>query len=207
VPRVRPFVVAVLILVRHGQTTTNAAGLLVGRSNPSLTELGQHQAAALAPLLGDVRAVWTSPLARARETAALCVPHRTPVVHEAFIEIDYGTMDGQPLASIDGELWASFTRNHDQVFGGGESLADVDARVHPVMDELLDDAASLLHSPDQHLVVVSHVSPIKSCLVWAMDAPGTSHWRSRLSNGSMTTITTRGHQPQLVSFNVVPTLT
>ena len=58
-----------IVLIRHGQTTTNAKGLLVGRSNPELTELGERQARALRPLLGGVQEVWTSPLERARATA------------------------------------------------------------------------------------------------------------------------------------------
>jgi broad specificity phosphatase PhoE len=61
----------VIILVRHGQTTTNASKLLVGRSDPELTELGTQQALALRPYLAGVEQVWTSPLRRARATAAL----------------------------------------------------------------------------------------------------------------------------------------
>ena len=63
-----------IILVRHGQTTTNAAKLLVGRSDPELTELGTRQALALRRYLTGVEQVWTSPLTRARATAALALP-------------------------------------------------------------------------------------------------------------------------------------
>jgi broad specificity phosphatase PhoE len=53
---------SVIIFIRHGQTTTNALRLLVGHSDPELTELGCAQAVALRPFLVGVREVWTSPL-------------------------------------------------------------------------------------------------------------------------------------------------
>ena len=67
-----------ILLIRHGQTTTNAQNLLVGRSDPPLTELGQRQARALRPLLDGVEEVWTSPLQRARSTAAPTCRPRSP---------------------------------------------------------------------------------------------------------------------------------
>jgi probable phosphoglycerate mutase len=203
---VRATLIAVIILIRHGQSTTNAQNLLVGRSDPSLSQLGEEQARALAPYLKDVREVWVSPLRRARETATLAMPHLVPVVRDPFIEVDYGELDGQPLSALSSEQWRAFEHDHEEAFGGGESLAAVDRRVHAELDELLNDASTLLHASDQHLAIVSHVSPIKSAAVWALGVPGSVTWRLRLSNGSLTTIATRGGQPALVNFNVVPSL-
>lgn len=195
-----------IILVRHGQTTTNAQGLLVGRSDPSLTELGRRQALALRPLLVNVVDVWASPLERARSTAELAIPHAPFTVRESFIEVDYGDLDGQPLSVVSGAQWQAFETDHAVAIGNGESLASVDARVHAELDELLVDRESLLHSADRHLAIVSHVSPIKSAMAWALGAPGSVAWRSRLDNGSITTIGTRRHSPTLVHFNMVPAL-
>lgn len=195
-----------IILIRHGQTVTNAAGLLVGRSDPTLTELGIRQARALAPLLEDVREVWTSPLRRARETAELAVPHVLAIVKESFIEVDYGELEGQPLSVVTAEQWEAFETDHGLALGNGESLASVDQRVHDELDTLLNDSASLLHSAHEHLAIVSHVSPIKSATVWALGVPGSVAWRTRLDNGSLTTIATRRSTPALVRFNVVPSL-
>ena len=61
-----------LFLVRHGETPWNRANLIMGRSNPNLSTLGQVQAEALGRVLGqldDVEAIYSSPLARAMETA------------------------------------------------------------------------------------------------------------------------------------------
>jgi probable phosphoglycerate mutase len=196
----------VIILIRHGQTTTNAKGLLVGRSDPALTELGERQARALAPLLEDVKEVWTSPLRRARETAHLAMPHVGALVKDSFIEVDYGDLEGQPLSVVSAEEWEAFETNHELALGNGESLASVDRRVHAQLNELLADSTSLLHQAHEHLAIVSHVSPIKSATVWALGVPGSVAWRTRLDNGSITTIATRRSAPSLVRFNMVPPL-
>lgn len=193
-----------IILIRHGETTTNARRLLVGRSDPSLTERGERQARALAPYLEGVEEVWTSPLRRARDTAAIALPHLSATVVEAFIEVDYGTQDGQPLSALSEADWRAFEHDHDVAFGGGESLASVDRRVHHELDTLLADRTSLLHAPDRHLAIVSHVSPIKSSVVWALGVAGSTAWRTRLDNGSITSIATRARVPALVHFNLVP---
>ena len=193
-----------IILIRHGQTTTNAQNLLVGRSDPSLTELGERQARALEPYLAGVKEVWVSPLGRARATAALALPEHEAILSDSFIEVDYGVLDGQPLSVVTGEQWRAFEHDHDVAFGGGESLASVDQRVHQALDALLLDTTSLLHSSHEHLAIFSHVSPIKSAAIWALGVPGSVTWRTRLNNGSLTTIAARSGVPSLVNFNVVP---
>ena len=195
-----------IALVRHGQSTTNAEGLLVGRSDPHLTELGERQARALAPWLNDVSEVWVSPLARARETAALAMPGRRTVVKDAFIELDYGTLEGQSAATMAGENWRALELAHETRFGDGESLAAVDERVRAELEVLFADESSLLHSSSEHLAIVSHVSPIKAAVAWALGVPGSIAWRMRLENGSLTMVGARGHTPQLIRFNVVPAL-
>jgi broad specificity phosphatase PhoE len=203
----RPTAVAVIILIRHGQTTSNAARLLVGQSDPTLTELGERQATALRPFLVDVREVWTSPLRRARRTAALAIPDLGAVVKESFIEVDYGSLDGQPLSAVTNEQWRAFEHDHDTAFGDGESLASVDQRVHAELEALLPDPTSLLHRSSAHLAIVTHMSPIKSAMTWALGVSGSAAWRMNLSNGSMTTIGTRTTTPMLFNYNVVPPLT
>ena len=195
-----------IVLIRHGQTVTNAMRLLVGRSDPALTELGRRQALALRPLLEGVVAVWASPLQRARDTAALALPHLEAEIVEDFIEVDYGDLDGQPLSVVSADQWRVFESDHQLALGGGESLASVDARVHARLNQLLEDAQSLLHSHQRHLAIVSHVSPIKSAATWALGVDGAAAWRTRLDNGSLTVIGMRDTSPSLIRFNVVPLL-
>jgi probable phosphoglycerate mutase len=173
----RPIAASVIILVRHGQTTSNAQRLLVGRSDPELTELGERQALALRPFLADVKEVWTSPLRRARATAALAVPEITATVKEAFIEVDYGGLDGLPIGGLTGDQWRAFESDHCMALGDGESLASVDQRVQAQLDGLLADAHSLLPDLERHLAIFSHVAPIKSAVTWALGVPGSVAWR------------------------------
>jgi broad specificity phosphatase PhoE len=188
---VRTPAVAVIILIRHGQTTSNAARLLVGQSDPALTELGERQAMALRPYLRGVVEVWTSPLQRARRTAALALPDTPALVKESFIEVNYGSLDGQSLSLVTEEQWRAFEHDHNTAFGDGESLASVDQRVH------------VTHA---HLAIVSHMSPIKSAMTWALGVSGSVAWRMNLSNGSITTIGSRMWTPSLRNYNVVPPL-
>ena len=202
----RPSAVTVIILIRHGQTTSNAARLLVGQSDPALTELGERQARALRPFLLNVREVWTSPLQRARATADLALPGIAAYVKESFIEVDYGSLDGQPLNLVSEEQWRAFEHDHHTAFGDGESLASVDQRVHVELDALLGDQTSLMHDATAHLAIFSHMSPIKSAMTWALGVSGSVAWRMNLSNGSMTTIGSRMWTPSLLNYNVVPPL-
>ena len=120
---------SVLIVVRHGRTEANASGLLLGRRlDPGLDELGRRQAAALAaPWWRGADRVVCSPLRRTRETAAaLGLPVE---VDERWIELDYGALDGTPLAEVPADVWAAWRADIDFAPGGGESLASVGARV------------------------------------------------------------------------------
>jgi len=201
---VRQNFATVILLVRHGQTTSNVENLFVGRGDPMLTELGQRQARSLSPFLTNVREVWCSPLTRALDTAGLCLPGMIPTVKESFIEQDFGDLEGTPVSNVSREEWDRFLSDSSVGLGGGESIDDVDARVYRELNGQLADPASLLHSPDEHLLVVSHVSPIKSAMTWALGVSGTVAWRTRLDNCSITAITSRRGQPSLVHFNLVP---
>lgn len=191
-----------IFLVRHGQTTSNAARLLVGRSDPALTALGERQAIALRPMLTNIREVWSSPLQRAIVTAGLAIPDIEPVLKDSFIELDYGSYDGQDIGAMNTAAWRDIMADHAAPFGGGESLLSLDQRVHGELATLLANRSSLLHSNDEHLAIVTHMSPVKSAAVWALGAPGHAAWRMQLHNASITTIGARGSAPILVNYNV-----
>lgn len=96
-----------ILLVRHGETSLNAAGLLRGRLDPPLTERGAAQARALAAELEsfDLRLVVASPLRRALETAS-AVANRVglPVIlDDDFNDRDYGPWAGKSLANVNAQ--------------------------------------------------------------------------------------------------------
>jgi broad specificity phosphatase PhoE len=185
----------VLIVVRHGRTEANASGLLLGRRlDPALDDLGQRQAHALRSVLGGARRVVSSPLRRAQETAAaLGLPVE---IDERWMEIDYGTFDGTPLAEVPSELWAEWRGDPGFALGGGESLRSLGARVREAADELAEEARA------HDVVVVSHVSPIKAAAAWALGAPDDVVWRMYCAPASITAIRTSGASPTLHSYNV-----
>jgi broad specificity phosphatase PhoE len=187
----------VLILVRHGQTELNAQSRLVGRLDAPLTDLGRRQAAAAARAVigsaGPLARVVASPLARARDTAAAFGGQVE--VDDRWIELDYGTYDGLLLADVPSALWSAWRSDAAFTPPGGESLADLGRRVRQACDELAEDAAA------GNVVVVSHVSPIKAAVVWALGADDRAAWRMYLDTGSICRIYLGPVGPSLRSFN------
>lgn len=184
----------VLYLVRHGRTAGNASRLLQGRMDVPLDEVGVRQAAALGavPVLAGASRVVSSPLARARDTAALIGPPVT--LDDAWLEIDYGVFDGRPLGEA-AELWAGWDADLEFRPPQGESIADMGRRVRAACDSLWAEAE------DTDLVVVSHVSPIKAAMAWALGVGDEICWRTFLDTASITAVGPGRRGPTLRSFN------
>jgi broad specificity phosphatase PhoE len=183
----------VLILVRHGQTLPNLESRLLGRADPPLTALGREQARLMAAAVGPVDRVVSSPLKRAQETAA-CFGVAVDV-DERWIEIDYGDYDERPLAEVPAELWERWRSDSAFAPPGGESLAAVGARVRAACDELVAEAA------ERTVVVVSHVSPIKAAVAWALGVGDDVAWRLFLGVASVSHIGIGPHGPVLRTYN------
>jgi broad specificity phosphatase PhoE len=183
----------VLIVVRHGRTEANASGLLLGRLDPALDELGRRQARALADALPGVARVISSPLQRAQETASA---FGQPVdLDDRWIELDYGDLDGTPLRDVPGDVWRAWQADPSLTPGGGESLLDLGVRVRAACDDLAEDASG------RDVVVVTHVSPVKAALAWALGVGVEVSWRAYVAPASITRIATNGPRPSLHTFN------
>lgn len=185
-----------LILVRHGRTRLNAEGRLQGRVDEPLDEVGERQAAAIARVVGTVDLVVTSPLRRAQGTAAH-LDGKALEVDERWIELDYGIYDGCRAKEVPAEVWASWRSDVRFVPPGGESIAALSVRVCAALDELAATAAG------RTVAVVSHVSPIKAALAWALGAPPELSWRSHLDQASICRIALGPAGPVLHTFNDV----
>jgi len=183
----------VLIIVRHGRTEANASGLLLGRRlDPALDEVGRRQAIALAGALPDARVI-SSPLRRTRETAeALGQPVE---VDERWVELDYGDLDGTPLRDVPADVWSRWREDPSWTPPGGESLTALGERVRDACASLADEAA------ERDVVVVTHVSPVKAALAWALGVGDQVSFRAYVAPASITTIATRGPHPSLHGFN------
>jgi probable phosphoglycerate mutase len=189
----------VIALVRHGETATNRAGRLLGRADPPLTDTGRTQAAevgaALAAGMHPV-AVVSSPLQRALETAAaIAAPIGLEVERdERLIEIDYGEWDERGFDDVPAEEMRRWRGDPTFAPPGGESLTAVQQRVSQCAAELL------ARSGDGLVIAVSHVSPIKGAVAWALGVGPDIAWRMRLDLASVTRI---GRGPSLLTFNEV----
>jgi broad specificity phosphatase PhoE len=185
----------VLIIVRHGRTAHNASGLLLGRLDPPLDELGRAQAAALAAEVGPVDRVVSSPLLRARETAE-AFGHEVEI-DERWIELDYGEYDGMPLGEVPAETWARWRADVDFCPPGGETLRQLGVRVCAALDELAEQASV----GEGTTVVVTHVSPVKAAVGWAVGAGDDISWRLWVAPASITRIGITPRGGVLHSFN------
>ncbi len=189
-----------LVLVRHGQAEGNAAGVLLGRTDSPLTATGRAQAAALGRAIGPVAALVTSPLARARDTAAALGLGVAAEVDERWIEVDYGELEGRALTAVPTELWARWRADASFRPSGGETLAEVGARVRAACEELFAEPGSGARGRDD-VVVVSHVSPIKAAVAWALGAGEEVTWRLYLATASITRIAWGADGPVLHRYN------
>jgi broad specificity phosphatase PhoE len=182
-----------LLLVRHGRTDANAQGLLLGRADPPLSDEGRAQAAALAAIIPRDARVVSSPLLRTRQTAqAFGLPVE---LDERWIELDYGELDGTPLRQVPPGLWREWRADPTFTPPGGESLAELGVRVRAACADLVDEVR------DGDVVVVSHVSPIKAGIAWALGAGDELAWRLNVQVASIARIGVDQWGPSLRSFN------
>jgi broad specificity phosphatase PhoE len=184
-----------LHLVRHGRTDANAAGLLLGRADPPLSAEGRLQAAALKTMIPPDARVVASPLRRTRETAEAF--GRPFDVDDRWIELDYGELDGVPLRDVPAELWREWRANPMFAPPGGESLTALGVRVRAACSELVDELR------DHDVVVVSHVSPIKAAIAWALDTGDELSWRLFVQVASIARVSVDDYGATLRSFNEV----
>jgi len=191
--------VSQVIFVRHGQTEANRNGVLLGRLDPPLNDAGREQAAAVGARVArfEPARIVTSPLVRAMETAEIvAAPLGLAVdVDDRLIEVDYGEYDGLPLAELPEDLVWKWRNDAEFAPPGGESLASVGKRMGEYTSDALD---ALAGGP---VVAVSHVSPIKAAVLWALGLPDLYAWRLRLDNASITRLAPGPDGPVLLSFN------
>jgi ribonuclease H / adenosylcobalamin/alpha-ribazole phosphatase len=163
------------LLLRHGQTELSAERRYSGRGNPALTDVGQRQADAAARHLGQrggIAAVITSPLQRAYDTAAKAakVLGLDVTVDDDLIETDFGAWEGltfSEAAERDPTLHRSWLRDTSIAPPDGESFDSVSERVQRARGRIISEYAG------ETVLVVSHVTPIKTLLRLALDAgPG-----------------------------------
>ena len=175
------------LLLRHGQTPLSAERRFAGRGDIPLTDLGLQQAASAAAGIaerGRIDLVLTSPLRRAWQTAR-AVAERTGAplaTDDDLVETDFGSWEGMTFAEVMArwpDEMAAWMAAADAAPPGGESFASVAERASAALDRLLT-----AHQGET-VVVVSHVTPIKTIVCRALLAPSAALFRMHLDVASV----------------------
>ncbi|WP_029373705.1 bifunctional RNase H/acid phosphatase [Mycobacterium sp. UM_WWY] len=161
-----------MLLLRHGQTELSVERRYSGRGNPALTEFGRGQADAAARYLasiGGISAVVASPLQRAYDTAAIAAKALglDVTVEDDLTETDFGAWEGLTFAEAaqrDPDVHRRWLRDTSVEPPGGESFDAVALRVRRARDKIIAEHG------ETTVLVVSHVTPIKTLLRLALDA-------------------------------------
>ncbi|MFG2299959.1 bifunctional RNase H/acid phosphatase [Actinacidiphila glaucinigra] len=180
------------VLLRHAETPLTAEKRFSGSGgdDPELSEKGRWQAQRVADSLaarGTVQAVVTSPLARCRQTAQT-VADRLGLdlrVDEGLRETDFGAWEGLTFAEVkerhpaELDAWLGSAKTAPP---GGESFAAVARRVSLTRDKLIARYAG------RTVLVVTHVTPIKTLVRLALGAPPESLFRMELSAAALSAV-------------------
>ncbi|MFD5057116.1 bifunctional RNase H/acid phosphatase [Streptomyces sp. NPDC058394] len=184
---------ATFVLLRHGETALTPEKRFSGSggSDPELSAAGRHQAERVAESLaarGTIQEIISSPLRRCRETAATVGARLgLPVqIEDGLRETDFGAWEGLTFAEVrerygpDLDAWLASTRTPPT--GGGESFAEVARRVSATRDRLTNRHAG------RTVLLVTHVTPIKTLARLALGAPPESLFRMELSAASLSAV-------------------
>ena len=183
-----------LLLLRHGATALTAEKRFSGSGDPELAEVGRAQAAAVARRLaarGGVDAIVSSPSRRTRQTAqavAEALGLRV-VIEPDFRETDFGLWDGHSFAEVR-ERWSAeltaWLADPAAAPPGGESFDAVATRVRTARERVLERYAR------QTVLVVSHVTPIKTLVRDALSAPPEALFAMELSAAALSIVSYYG---------------
>ncbi|MEV3946232.1 bifunctional RNase H/acid phosphatase [Streptomyces halstedii] len=184
---------ATFVLLRHGETVLTPEKRFSGSGggDPELSATGRDQAARAADAFaarGTVQEIVSSPLRRCRETAA-AVADRLGLevrIEEGLRETDFGAWEGLTFAEVrerfGSDLSAWLASPEAAPTGGGESFTEVAERVAATRDRLIAAYAG------RTVLLVTHVTPIKTLVRLALGAPPESLFRMELSPASLSVV-------------------
>jgi broad specificity phosphatase PhoE len=200
-----------LILVRHGETHWNEAGLVQGGdSDIELNDTGLEQARKLAAFLKNepIIAILSSPLQRAIATAKVIANHhQLPVeIDQGLRELKVGDLEGVSISN----LRTTFSRfllqwwqdGEAMKLPNGESLVELQQRAWKVIESLLErHKTSPEHNKDATAVVVSHYFVTLAIILKALNLPLDCFIKFKLDLGGVSILEFRDYGARLVTFN------
>ncbi|MGW2699240.1 bifunctional RNase H/acid phosphatase [Streptomyces sp. NPDC001340] len=184
---------ATFVLLRHGETPLTPQKRFSGSggTNPSLSAAGREQAHRAAGALarrGTIQTILASPLARTRETAGIVAARLglDVTIEEGLRETDFGAWEGLTFGEVrerhpdDLNAWLADPEAHPT--GGGESFAETATRMEATREKLVAAYAG------RTVLLVTHVTPIKTLVRLALGAPPESLFRMELSAASLSAV-------------------
>jgi probable phosphomutase (TIGR03848 family) len=197
-----PFV----LLIRHGENEFVKTGRLAGRlPDVHLNQRGQLQALELAEALGNIpiQAIYSSPMERARETAApLAEKLKLPLVIRAgLVEADMGEWAGQELKTLSKlPVWKTVQNNPSRFrFPNGESFTECQSRLVSEIESI-----ALSHKDEEIVACVSHSDPIKLITAYYLGMPLDNFQRLGCDTASVTVLMLSSKGVQLAKLNQHP---
>ena len=192
-----------LLIIRHGQSVWNREGIIQGQRDIELSLLGLQQAEAMANRLRDARldAIYSSPLLRARQTAAaLAGSHHLPIHLDAdLVEIHHGAWEGLTETDVERQfgdllhLWR--TRPATVQMPGGEHFQQVKARSIAAVARI---AAA---HPRQSVAVVTHDVVVRAVIAHVLGLPDDHITRFNVSNTGISRVEFGDDGPMVVCIN------
>jgi probable phosphoglycerate mutase len=199
-------IVGQIIFLRHGQAKNNTERILSGRTpGVPLTDKGITQAQQTAELLEhmNISAIYSSPIQRAKHTAEIVGKHNSidVTIDDRLIELDMGKFTNVPYDEIftsHGNVFMKFYNGELEIAHNGvETFADVKKRVASIVEEVIEK------HPDQNVVLVTHMDPIKAMLSTIVDLSPTNLFELIIANASLNLFREKDRKFSLSGINVM----
>ena len=195
-----------IIFLRHGQAKNNTDRILAGRTpGVPLTDTGIKQAKQTGKLLEDmnISAIYSSPIQRAKHTAKIVGDHNSVdvTIDDRLIELDMGKFTNIPYDEIfnsHGNVFMKFYNGELEIAHNGvETFADVKKRVLGIVDHVIEK------HPDENVVLVTHMDPIKAMLSTIVDLSPTNLFELIIANASLNIFREKDRKFSLSGINVM----
>ncbi len=195
-----------IIFLRHGQAKNNTERILAGRTEGiPLTDTGIKQVEHTAQLLEhmNISAIYSSPIQRAKHTAEVVGEHNSLdiTIDDRLIELDMGKFTGMPYDEIfnsHGNVFMKFYNSELEIAHNGvETFVEVKKRVLGIVDHTIEK------HPDENVVLVTHMDPIKAMLATVVDLSPTNLFELIIANASLTIFREKERKFSISGLNVM----
>jgi len=195
-----------IIFLRHAQAKNNTERILAGRTEGvPLTDTGIKQAEDTAQLLKhmNISAIYSSPIERAKHTAEIAGKSNSldVTIDDRLNELDMGKFTGMPYDEIfksHGNVFMKFYNGELEIAHNGvETFPDVKKRILGIVDHVIEK------HPDENVLLVTHMDPIKAMLSTIVDLSPTNLFELIIPNASLNIFREKDRKFSLSGLNVM----